>query len=128
MFRYMRPIAAALVVSMSALSLPVQAAPVSTEEVIAEQTVQGDRAEVQAFLAREDVARQLASMGVNPAEAQARVAALSDDEARDLAGKVKDMPAAGADVLGVLVFIFIVLLITDILGFTKVFPFTRSIR
>ena len=26
------------------------------------------------------------------------------------------------------VFVFLVLLVTDILGFTKVFPFTRSIR
>jgi len=30
--------------------------------------------------------------------------------------------------LGVLVFIFIVLLVTDILGFTKVFNFTKSAR
>ncbi len=35
---------------------------------------------------------------------------------------------AGGDVLGVLLTIFIVLLVTDILGFTKVFPFTRAIR
>ena len=32
------------------------------------------------------------------------------------------------DVIGVIVFIFVLLLITDILGFTKIFPFTRSIR
>jgi hypothetical protein len=31
-------------------------------------------------------------------------------------------------VIGTIVFIFVVLLITDILGFTKIFPFTRSIR
>ena len=31
-------------------------------------------------------------------------------------------------VIGVILFVFFVLLVTDILGFTKVFPFTRSIR
>ena len=36
-------------------------------------------------------------------------------------------PCAGP-ILGIILTIFVVLLITDILGFTKVFPFTRSIR
>jgi hypothetical protein len=38
------------------------------------------------------------------------------------------LPAGGTDLLGVLLFVFIVLLITDILGFTKVFPFTKPIQ
>jgi hypothetical protein len=32
------------------------------------------------------------------------------------------------EILGAIVLVFIVLLITDILGYTKVFPFTRSIK
>jgi hypothetical protein len=39
-----------------------------------------------------------------------------------------DAAPAGGDVLGVIIFIFVLLLVTDILGFTKIFPFTRSIR
>ncbi|MBC7727858.1 MAG: PA2779 family protein, partial [Microbacteriaceae bacterium] len=41
-----------------------------------------------------------------------------------------DTAPAGADggVIGVIVFIFVLLLVTDILGLTKVFPFTRSAR
>jgi hypothetical protein len=55
------------------------------------------------------------------------VAALTDEEARQLAGQVDSLPAGG-DVLGVLLTVFLVLLITDILGFTKIFPFTRPVR
>ena len=59
--------------------------------------------------------------------AQSRVNALSDAEVADLAGRVDQAPAGG-DVLGLMFTVFIVLLVTDILGLTKVFPFTRSVR
>jgi hypothetical protein len=68
---------------------------------------------------------------VDPSDVQARVAALSDDQARDLAARIDQLPAGGdgvGDVLGVFVLIFVILLITDILGLTKVFPFTRPIH
>ena len=44
-----------------------------------------------------------------------------------LADRVDTAPA-GAGIVGALFTIFVILLITDILGFTKVFPFTRSIQ
>jgi hypothetical protein len=50
------------------------------------------------------------------------------DVAATVANTLDTAPAGASDVLGVIVTIFIVLLITDILGFTKVYPFTRSIR
>ena len=54
---------------------------------------------------------------------------MTDDEVATVAHTLDTAPAgASADVLGVIVTIFVVLLITDILGFTKMFPFTRSIR
>jgi len=39
-----------------------------------------------------------------------------------------DVKARGAALSGALLIVFLVLLITDILGFTKVFPFTRPIQ
>ena len=54
-------------------------------------------------------------------------AALSDAEAIDLAARIDQAPAGG-DILGTLTFLFVLLLVTDILGFTKIFPFTRAIR
>ena len=56
-----------------------------------------------------------------------RVNAMSDAEVAQLAGRIDQAPAGG-DVLGMLFTIFIILLVTDILGLTKVFPFTRSVR
>ena len=60
--------------------------------------------------------------------AQSRVRALSDDEVMAVADRFDQLPAGGSDIIGTIVFLFLVLLVTDILGFTKVFPFTRSIR
>jgi hypothetical protein len=90
----------------------------------------GQRARLQAFLARTDVADVLEAWGVDPAEAEARVAALTDAEAASVASHLDRLPAAGGSVvgpiIGALVFIFIVLLITDLLGLTDIFPFVKK--
>ncbi|MDF2446347.1 MAG: hypothetical protein K0S46_1583 [Moraxellaceae bacterium] len=77
-----------------------------------------DRADLQAALLREGISAEQASL---------RVAALSDEEVALVSRHMEELPAGGS-VVGAVVFVFIVLLITDILGLTKVFPFTRSIR
>jgi hypothetical protein len=108
-----------------------QAALVSTEQVAASEGVRSataQREQVNQLLARADVAAGLQERGVSVEQARERVAALTDDEVAQVAHTIDTAPAGAADVLGVLVTIFVVLLITDILGFTKVFPFTRSIR
>ena len=74
-----------------------------------------------------DVRKALQEQGVNGDAAVERVKAMSDTEVAQLAGRIDQAPAGG-DILGILFTIFIVLLVTDIMGLTKVFPFTRSIR
>ena len=101
-----------------------QAAMIGTEEAIT-VTQTADRTYLNDVLMRADVADKLQAMGVSANDVQARVNALSDEEAAQLAAQIKDMPAGG-DGLGTLVFIFLVLLITDILGFTNVFPFVKK--
>lgn len=90
-----------------------------------------DRDKVMSFLARDDVRQQMQDLGVEPAEAEARVAAMSDAEVQELAGKLENAEAGegplGA-IIGAAVFVFVVLLITDILCFTDVFPFTKCAR
>ncbi|HJV96542.1 MAG TPA: PA2779 family protein [Albitalea sp.] len=108
-----------------------QATLVTTEQVAASTGVHSATAQrdyVNATLARADVAAGLQERGVSVDQARERVAALTDDEVAMVAQTIDTAPAGASDVLGVIVTIFIVLLITDILGFTKVFPFTRSIR
>jgi hypothetical protein len=120
-----RFIASLLIISISGLGfvLPVQAALLPTDSAVA---VAG-RERIVAALERAEVAKQLQAYGVDPADVKARVAALSDEEAAQLAARLDSLPAGG-DIIGALVLVFLVLLITDILGFTKIFPFTRPVR
>jgi hypothetical protein len=100
---------------------------VSTEQAMSTAASDADRDRVTRFLTREDVRAELQAQGVDAQDALARVQAMSDAEVAQLAQRVDEAPA-GAGVVGVLFSIFVILLITDILGFTKVFPFTRAIR
>ena len=85
-------------------------------------------ARLQAALDRDDLASMLQARGVSTDEMRARVNALTDAEAQQMVTQIDQAPAGASDVVGILFTIFIILLVTDILGFTKVFPFTRSIR
>jgi hypothetical protein len=128
--RFMRWTGRMVILSMLAMCLPQQsafAAMVDTEQAISHQLAGQDRAKIIAYIDRDDVLAQLQQRGVTAGEAKARVYALTDDEAHKIAGKLDQLPAGG-DVLEVLLFVFLVLLITDILGFTKVFPFTRPVK
>ena len=116
-----------LVVSLLALSLPAKASMMSAQETMSVHQT-SERTQVMQFLAREDVAKHIAAQGVDIALVLQRVAAMSDDEINQLSDKIDQLPAAGNAVLGAVVFVFVLLLVTDILGLTKVFPFTRSVR
>ncbi len=106
----------------------VQASMISTEQVVSAVTAEQNRAKVTATFERADVQAELQKMGINTDDARARVAAMTDAETASIAQQVDSLPAGGDGIIGTLVFIFVLLLITDILGLTKVFPFTRSLR
>jgi hypothetical protein len=105
-----------------------QASMIGTEQVVSVAAAQQNRAKVTAAFERADVQSELQKMGLNTTDARARVAAMTDDEAASVAHQIDTLPAGGDGIIGTLVFIFVLLLITDILGLTKVFPFTRSAR
>ncbi len=119
-----RCIARVLIVCMLGVGMPL---PASAGLVTTDQIATAvERDQVKSFLEREEVRARLQAMGVDPDAARARADALTDDEAKLLAARIDELPAGG--VLGVLLVVFLVLLITDILGFTKVFPFTKSTK
>jgi hypothetical protein len=129
--RTKRTLATALAMSLSFAGLaqagqPLAAAPalIGTEQAAAAQP---GRVLLEQTLSRADVVAGLQARGVSVDAARARVAALTDAEAAHVAAQIDQAPAGG-DALGVILTIFFVLLITDILGFTKIFPFTRAIR
>lgn len=120
-----------LIVCITAAGLPfsAQARIVATEEITAPLATSqsASRATVNQFLVRDEVRQAMLGQGVTAQAALERVAAMSDAEVAQLAGRIDQAPAGG-DVLGILFTVFIVLLVTDIMGLTKVFPFTRSVR
>ena len=131
--QFMRWTSRMVILSMLSMGLPLQSAfagIVETDQAVSHELAGQDRARINAFIDREDVLAQLQKQGVTAGEAKARVNALTDDEAHKIAGKLDQLPAGG-DVVGIiliLVFIFVVLLVTDVLGFTHFFPSTRSAR
>jgi len=128
--RFMRITSRLLIASVLGLGLPLQsthAGLVGTDKVAVSAQSQSERERIRTFLDREDVRNELQTQGVDVNTAKARVDALTDEEVQKVAGKLDQMPAGG-EIIGILFTIFIVLLVTDILGFTKVFPFTRSIK
>lgn len=128
-----RALAGLLAVSLTfgGLVAPAQAGMVDAES-LARAQAQVDLSPAQrqllAAVDRPEVVQALVERGVDPAEARLRIAALSDSQAQALAAEMDRAPAGASGVLDTVVFVFLVLLVTDILGFTKVFPFTRSIR
>ena len=116
---------------MVMVSLPLgyaQAGMVTTDQVLDAAQLEQTREDVIAFLARDDVRQQLEALGVDPEEALARAANMTDAEVTQLAGQLEQLPA-GQDalgaILGAIVLIFVILLVTDILGLTNIFPFVR---
>lgn len=111
--------------SFMTIAVPVaQAGMISVERYSTPSLVNDDRAQVQRFLQREDVRAELISLGVDPELAQSRAQTLSDAELARTASLI-DQPA-GAGVVGAIVLIFVVLVITDLLGITDVFTFIHK--
>lgn len=130
-FKLTALVMAAVVCLLSIPSSMAQAGLVPTEQVVAERTANEDRARVLSFLQRDDVRKHLTTLGVHPDEATARVNALSDAEVRQVAGQVDKLPAGQNPIgiiVGAIVLIFIILLVTDLLGLTDIFPFVKKPR
>ncbi len=114
-------------INLMSLSLPAQAALVGVDALVAAQSRQDAEHAIRTALARDDVSGALQRLGVRPAEVERRIAAMSDDDVTTLAQRIDSLPAGG-DFFATVGIIFVILLITDILGFTKIFPFTRAQR
>ncbi len=115
-----------LVISITLFSTTLFAESVSTKEALGQIA----SSKIDTFLAKQEVADKLSAMGVSKDELKERLSSLSSDEIAKINSKIDEMPAGGdaGAIVGVLAFIFVLLIVTDVLGFTKVFTFTRSVR
>ncbi len=132
--KMIKPVSFFLVFSFLLLDFSVHTAKaqmIDTNTVIAVQKEEASRERVTAFLGREDVQQVMVRHGVDAVEAQKRVASLSDAELAKISQAMEQLPAGGdgvGAVIGAAVLIFLVLLITDLLGFTNVFSFVKPQR
>ncbi len=106
------------------VSLPAQSAMLGTADMInharvapAVETIAAQRQWIQS---------QLEANGVSQSDATLRVSSLSDSQVQQIHQRIDELPA-GASAGGTLLFLFLVLVITDLSGLTDVFPFIRPL-
>jgi len=126
-----KAIAILVIVSFSTLSIisaPVHAKMITTDEILKQSQHDLSRKSINIFLDRSEVQKYLIAWGVNPEEAKARIDSLTDEEIENIVSGIDNLPAGGdglGTIVGAALLIFIILLITDILGFTDVFSFVK---
>ncbi|WP_319524738.1 PA2779 family protein [uncultured Desulfosarcina sp.] len=130
----LKPVSLFMAIFMLVLCTPCQtvlAKMIPTATLLDAARVEAARTQVSTFMARQDVVDVLVSQGIDPTEATARIAGLSDAEVVRLADRIEQLPAGG-DTFGAIliasVVVFVILLITDILGYTDIFPFVKKKR
>lgn len=131
MHRLKQLLALALILCFTSVTMAhsAQASLISTEQVarsVAMESGDSPHATLLDLFERDEVRAQLEHHGVSSEDAKARIAALTDEEAAHFVSQIEDAPAGG--IIGAILLVFFVLLVTDILGFTRVFPFTQPVR
>ena len=104
---------------------------IRTDSILDEDRSRHTRDRLNHLLAREDIQAALVSRGIDPHEARARIDSLTDAEVDRIADIMDQLPAGGGffETFIIVVFlVFLILLLTDIYGYTDVFPFVTKHR
>jgi prolipoprotein diacylglyceryltransferase len=113
------------------VSLFTQVLSAQIDSILGQSVSESSKDKLVQMISREDVSKRFQELGVDSKIIEARVASMTDEEASKIAYHIDTLPAgadAGMSIIGAIVFVFIVLLITDIVGVTKVFSFTKPIN
>ena len=127
-----KPLAILLVMTFFSLTIvgtQAQAALVGTSQIIDQGYQEVERDRLRAFLDRAEVRDQLEALGVDRDIARARIDSLTNEEVADIVDRLDQLPAGGdgfATLVGAALLVFIILLITDLLGLTDIFPFVKK--
>jgi hypothetical protein len=130
----LKPVGLVLAFFMLMISGPIQfanAALIGTETVLDSARGQQARMYLKQLLAREAIQKALVARGIDEGEVRARIDSLSDAEAIKAADRFEQMPAGSGffeTLLIVAFLVFLILLITDIAGYTNIFPFVKSTK
>ena len=118
---FVRSLVVALIAGLLCLGFPQgsMAGMIGTDSLIAAQERQGQIDRINDVLAKDNVRHQLIRFGVNPADAEARVASLSNSELMNLENSLNGLDKAGAGLVEVFGIVFIVILILELLDVTN---------
>ncbi len=129
-----KPVAVIMIMTLIFASMvmgfaPASAGMIQTSQVLQKESNELDKDRLLSMLERDEVQHKLQDMGVDPEIAEARVKALTEQEMARVSQRMETLPAGEGPVsslVGAAVFVFLVLLVTDILGFTDVFHFVKK--
>jgi branched-subunit amino acid ABC-type transport system permease component len=119
-----------LTLSLLLICAPVgqaQAAIIANAQLIDQVQQANDKNVLLQTINRVEVQQQLLSMGVTTTELENRVNQMTQQEIAQLNQQINELPAGG-DVLGIIVLIFIIFVITDVIGATDIFPFIHPVK
>ena len=105
-----------------------QAAMIGTDQLLGQQTHSADREQVRQFIDRDSVREQLLGWGVSAEDLKTRIDSLSDAEVARINQAIDNPQAGGSSILGILLVVFIVFVITDVIGATDIFPFIHPVK
>ncbi len=117
---------------MFLIAVPCQsifAAMIATDVTFESVRAHKSREDLKQLIAREDVERYLIVQGIDPVEINSRIDSLTDAELIAVADQIEQLPAGGNGIgviVGAALIVFLVLLVTDILGYTDIFPFVKA--
>jgi hypothetical protein len=97
---------------------PAYSTMISSDELLSDFQAAEVRSDLAALFDREDVQKELIKRGVDPASAKLRISSMTDSEIAMLTHEMEKLPA-GQGVLGVIAIVLVILLLTEILGFTN---------
>ena len=129
-----KPLAVVMVLTFTGLTVawgPAQATMVGTSQILKQNHHENNRDRLRSLFDRAEFCAQLEAWGVDSQIAKARINSLTDEEVTEIVEQFDQLPAGG-DGFGILVgaalLVFIILLLTDIFGYTDVFPFVKKQR
>jgi len=125
---YKKYLSLLLAIAVMSMSINNAGAAMVTNDIFVGQVEQNSaKAKLLQTINRSDVKEQLTGLGVSPEDVENRINMMTYEEIAQLNQQIDELPAGG-DVLGILLVIFIVFVITDIIGATDIFPFIHPVN
>ncbi len=104
-----------------------QAAIISNAQLVDQVQLANNKEALLQTINRVDLQEQLLVMGVTTADIESRINQMTQQEIAQLNQQINELPAGG-DVLGIILILFIVFVITDVIGATDIFPFIHPVK